>query len=51
MRDFEVLSTKCNVFIKSLPSRIKDVYVEEGRKVVRSEGVNDSKDTAGLAYM
>lgn len=43
MRDFGVLSLKCDVLIKHFPSKLWDLYRRGGRRIVRARGSNDSK--------
>ena len=45
VREFGPLSLKWNVFLKSLPSKIRYPCRRRGRKAVRGNVVNDSKET------
>lgn len=38
VREFGVISPKCGVFIKPLPSRLRDVGEREGRMIVKTRG-------------
>lgn len=38
VRDLGALKSKCVLFIKSLPSRLRDLFRKGGRKIVRTRG-------------
>lgn len=48
-KDFGSLTTKWNVFIKTLPSRVRDLCRKGGRKSLRNRG--DSKKITSSRYI